>query len=169
MQGDARPVSTTQSERLVPRSTLTVVRLTARHARELDDLRTLYAEEMGARGLSDVRFSEALLRRPGVITWGARVGDRLVGFAIVFELLEAVYGTICGNLDDLYVLPEWRGRGVARSLISDAVGFGKQAGWSHLRWLVPEGDAPAIKLYESVAVRAPWFSYVIRLDPSNSA
>jgi GNAT superfamily N-acetyltransferase len=90
------------------------------------------------------------------------------GFAIVFDLPEIVFARRCGALDDLFVLPAWRGRGVARALIDALCAEGRTRGWSHLRWIVPEADAGAIALYERIAARAPWRSYVIRLDAAAS-
>ena len=46
--------------------------------------------------------------------------------------------------------------------------LGRERHWSHLRWIVPEGDRGAIALYERIATRADWRSYVIRLDPDAS-
>lgn len=88
-----------------------------------------------------------------------------VGFAVLFDLPEIVFARRCGQLDDLFVAPAARGRGIARALIAEAASLGRARGWSHLRWIVPEADAAAIALYERIASRADWRSYVIRLDP----
>jgi GNAT superfamily N-acetyltransferase len=91
-----------------------------------------------------------------------------LGFAILFDLPEVVFARRCGQLDDLFVLPAARGQGIARALIAEACTLGRARGWSHLRWIVPEADAGAIALYERIAARADWRSYVIRLDPASS-
>ncbi|MGG5817985.1 GNAT family N-acetyltransferase [Falsiroseomonas sp. HW251] len=91
-----------------------------------------------------------------------------VGFAILFDLPEIVFARRCGMLDDLFVLPQARGQGVARALIAEACALGRARGWSHLRWIVPEADAGAVALYERIAARTDWRSYVIRLDPAAS-
>ncbi|MFM7303169.1 MAG: GNAT family N-acetyltransferase, partial [Alphaproteobacteria bacterium] len=74
----------------------------------------------------------------------------------------------CGALDDLFVGPAARRQGVARLLIEALAALGAARGWSHLRWIVPETDQAAIALYERIAARAPWRSYVLRLDPKVS-
>jgi GNAT superfamily N-acetyltransferase len=148
---------------------LQVRRLRSKDAAALETLRQAYAVEMGAPTKPSVAFSRRLLQARGVLVWGAMMDQVLVGFGIVFELPEAVYGATCANLDDLFVAPQWRGQGVARAILGAVAEHGTKATWSHLRWLVPEEDAPAIRLYEKIAAQAPWRSYVMRLDPANSA
>jgi GNAT superfamily N-acetyltransferase len=87
---------------------------------------------------------------------------------VLFDLPEIVFARRCGQLDDLFVAPAARGQGIARALIAAACDLGRERGWSHLRWIVPEADVAAITLYERVAARADWRSYVIRLDPRAS-
>jgi GNAT superfamily N-acetyltransferase len=91
-------------------------------------------------------------------------GAEIIAFAIFFDLPEAVFARRCGALDDLFVRGDRRGRGIARALITALTDLGRARGWSHLRWIVPEADRAAIALYERIAERADWRSYVIRLD-----
>ncbi|MFN9096886.1 MAG: GNAT family N-acetyltransferase [Alphaproteobacteria bacterium] len=95
-------------------------------------------------------------------------GDAPLGFALFFDLLEIVFARRCGALDDLFVAPYARRQGVAQALIEALTAIGHSRGWSHLRWIVPETDKAAIALYERIAARAPWRSYVLRLDPKAS-
>lgn len=96
-----------------------------------------------------------------------RDGEAL-GFALFFDLPEIVFARRCGALDDLFVHPAARRQGVAQALIEALAEIGRARAWSHLRWIVPETDQGAIALYERIAVRAPWRSYVLRLDPTGS-
>lgn len=111
----------------------------------------------------DVAYVAKLLNEPVVEVTAAELGGRLVGFALYYDLPEAISGKRAGQLDDLFVAPEARGLGVARALIDAIVSQGERRGWIHLRWMVPEGS-PAAALYDSIAERAPWRSYVIRID-----
>ncbi|MFN9091870.1 MAG: GNAT family N-acetyltransferase [Alphaproteobacteria bacterium] len=95
-------------------------------------------------------------------------GNDALGFAHFFELPEIVFARRCGALDDLFVAPAARRQGVAQSLIEALTVLGTRRGWSHLRWIVPETDRAAIALYERIAARAPWRSYVLRLVPEQS-
>jgi len=95
-------------------------------------------------------------------------GEEPLGFALFFDLPEIVFARRCGALDDLFVAPDARRQGVAQALIEALVSIGRSRRWSHLRWIVPETDQAAIALYERIAARAPWRSYVLRLDPTGS-
>lgn len=96
---------------------------------------------------------------------GAEVDGRLVGFALYYDLPEAISGLRAGQLDDLFVSPAARGKGVAQALIARLVEIGRARGWMHLRWMVPPTN-PAAALYDRLAERAPWRNYVIRIDRS---
>ncbi|MFW5833518.1 MAG: GNAT family N-acetyltransferase [Pseudomonadota bacterium] len=131
-------------------------------------LRQRYSRSLGGPGTPAPEFGRALLVRPGAVVLGAFEPDELVGFAVLLELPEAVHATTCGGLDDLFVRDDRRGRGCARALLEAAVAEGRRRRWSHLRWIVPEDDAPAIRLYERLAERLPYHSYLVRLDPRRS-
>jgi GNAT superfamily N-acetyltransferase len=140
----------------------------------LAPLLALYAGEMratlnGAAIATPEAQAALLATHPAaeVLLAEDEVGTPL-GFAILFDLPEVVFARRCANLDDLFVRPEARGRGIARALIDAALTLGRARGWSHLRWIVPEGDVGAIALYERIATRADWRSYVIRIDAEAS-
>lgn len=153
--------------------TLTIAPLPRGQRQRLAPLLALYAAEMravlnGAQAASPEAQAALLDSHPAAEVLLAEDDGAPVGFAILFDLPEVVFARRCGNLDDLFVRPEARGRGIARALIAAAVAEGEARGWSHLRWIVPEGDVAAITLYERIAERADWRSYVIRIDPAAS-
>jgi GNAT superfamily N-acetyltransferase len=137
-------------------------------AAKLDEIRRQYAAELGGAGVADPAFTRRLLADPAVRVWGAFEGDALVGFAVVMELPDAIHGTVTGMMDDLFVVPAWRRRGVAQALIAAIVEHAKTKGWAHVRWLVHEHDQAAIALYDKLADQVALRSYVIRLDPARS-
>jgi GNAT superfamily N-acetyltransferase len=53
-------------------------------------------------------------------------------------------------LEDLFVAPKFRGRGLGRSLIQDLVDRAKANGWSRLYWHTRAGN-PARRLYDEFA------------------
>jgi GNAT superfamily N-acetyltransferase len=53
-----------------------------------------------------------------------------------------------GYLEDLYVTPEQRGRGLGAALIEDLIAIGRQNGWRRLYWLTEIENATARRLYD---------------------
>ncbi len=143
-------------------------RLRSADATALEELRRLYAAEMGAPPFVAGDFAKELLALPQALVWGAFREADLVAFMIVFDLPEAVFAARCGMIDDLFVLPAWRQKGIARLLIEAARAHGEQAQWSHLRWLAPRSNASANALYRKIADQADWLSYVIPIDSRKS-
>jgi GNAT superfamily N-acetyltransferase len=144
---------------------LTIRRLGPDDADRLAPLLSAYAAALLGRepGPPDPAYAARLLAEPAVEALAAERDGRLIGFAIYYDLPEAISGGRAGQLDDLFVAPEARGAGVARAMIAELVEEGRRRGWIHLRWMVPEENAAAA-IYDRIAERAPWRSYVIRID-----
>lgn len=53
-----------------------------------------------------------------------------------------------GYLEDLFVAPAARGKGLGRALIEDLVAIGRRNGWRRLYWLTEIENATARKLYD---------------------
>ncbi len=77
----------------------------------------------------------------------AVVDDCVAGFSICI-LHEGTWVTapVC-YLEDLFVAPPFRGRGIGRMLIADLVDRAKAEGWSRLYWHTRENN-PARRLYD---------------------
>lgn len=146
---------------------LVLRRLGPEDACELAGLVALYAGALLGRepAAPDPDYVVKLLAEPIVEVAGAELDGRLVGFALYYDLPEAISARRAGQLDDLFVHPDARGRRVAQRLIEHVVSDGEWRGWIHLRWMVPE-DSPAGALYDRIAERAPWRNYVVRIDTS---
>lgn len=105
----------------------------------------------------------------GLLLLGATSEGRLCAFALAFDLPEIIAGGRAGQLDDLFVAPEARGKGLARALIAELAGIGRTRGWSHLRWLVPRDNLRAKRLYAAIAEPAPWDSFRLALRDQPAA
>lgn len=95
----------------------------------------------------------------------ARVAEQsgmLIGFSISV-LHEGTWSAAptC-YLEDLFVAPGARGRGVGRALIQDLVDMGRQAGWARLYWMTRQ-DNPARKLYDSFGPADDFVRYRLKL------
>lgn len=79
----------------------------------------------------------------------AVVDGRPVGFAIHLHHPSTwVAGEDC-YLEDLFLAPEARGKGLGRALIDDLIDLARARGWHRLYWHTDEENATARKLYDS--------------------
>ncbi|MEK9660232.1 MAG: GNAT family N-acetyltransferase [Alphaproteobacteria bacterium] len=81
------------------------------------------------------------------------------GLAHYRELPRPLSGTVAGFLDDLFVVPEARGSGVAEALIEAVAAEGAERGWSWLRWFTAEDNYRARGFYDRIAALTPWKTY----------
>jgi len=151
----------------------TIRPLAAEDATRLADLMTAYRMAMGGP-VEPMTMEQATLlieraaRDPELLLLGADCDGALSGFALAFDLPEIISGGRAGQLDDLFVMPEARGSGLARALIARLTEIGTARGWTHLRWLVPQDNLTAKRLYRSIAAPAPWDSFQIELNQRRS-
>jgi ribosomal protein S18 acetylase RimI-like enzyme len=96
-------------------------------------------------------------------------GGELVGFAHVRRLSDTFTAGPGWFLDDLYVIPERRGRGIARDLIERAAQDGVAAGGGTLRWITAADNTRAQKLYDRIATRATWVVYERELGDGSAS
>ncbi len=125
-----------------------------------------YAAEMRGllHGSAVVDEGAATPLLEGALLLGAFDIGLPVGFLLLLDLPEIVFARRCGQVEDLFILPSHRRRGVARALLAAATAEATARNFSHLRWFVPEGDVAAIALYETMAERAGWRGFILRLD-----
>jgi GNAT superfamily N-acetyltransferase len=90
-------------------------------------------------------------------------GDKALG--LVQYLLHPSTWNMGGNvyLQDLFVVPESRGKRIGRRLIAAVTEASKAKGAGVLYWQTEEFNGTARRLYERVAKRAPFVRYNIEL------
>lgn len=148
-----------------PMDTIDVTRLGIEAAHELAPLIAAYAQDQrrGAPREPDQYYAELLLEDKTAEILGARIEGRLVGFAVYFDLPVTMDGRRVGELSDLFVIQDARGRSIGQALVKALAGLGATRGWSELRWVVPEKPASARKLAERLARRTGAITYTIDL------
>ena len=85
-----------------------------------------------------------------VIAYGS---DEPVGFALFFHNYSTFLGKRGLYLEDLFVRPEWRGRGVGRALLTHLAKIAEERNCGRFEWSVLDWNAPAIKFYKSLGAR----------------
>jgi GNAT superfamily N-acetyltransferase len=92
------------------------------------------------------------------------VGDSPVAFAVFFPTFSTFLAAPSLYLEDIFVEPEWRGRGLGKRLFMHVAATALERGCNRLEWAVLEWNAPAIEFYRSLGAepRERWTVY--RLD-----
>ena len=75
-------------------------------------------------------------------------GDTPVGFALFFPNYSTFLGKPGLYLEDLFVLPEWRGHGFGRGLLTHLATLAVERGCGRFEWSVLDWNEPAIGFYE---------------------
>ena len=113
--------------------------------------------------LSDqVVVDEAQLRehlfgaRPYAEVLLAEEVGRVVGYALYFHSYSTFLGRPSLYLEDLFVLPEQRGRGHGKALLAHLARIAVERNCGRFEWMVLDWNSPAIRFYESLgAVLSP--------------
>jgi len=92
----------------------------------------------------DHRAAEAVL---------AYAEDAPAGFALWFYTYSTFLARRGLYLEDLFVLPEWRGRGVGRALLAHLARIAVARGYGRMEWSVLDWNEPAIRFYRSIGAR----------------
>ncbi|WP_028919920.1 GNAT family N-acetyltransferase [Pseudoxanthomonas suwonensis] len=86
------------------------------------------------------------------------------GFALFFISFSTFLGKPGLYLEDLFVLPEFRGRGIGRRLMVHLAALAVARGYGRFEWSVLDWNTPAIKFYRSLGARPMGGWTVQRLD-----
>jgi GNAT superfamily N-acetyltransferase len=72
------------------------------------------------------------------------------GFALFFHNYSTFRARPGIYLEDLYVLPERRGRGIGKALLRELARLAVERGCARLEWSVLDWNEPAIQFYKSL-------------------
>jgi GNAT superfamily N-acetyltransferase len=108
------------------------------------------------RAPDDVTGTEDDLRRslfgpePAVFAHVADYEGGVVGFALWFLNYSTWLGRHGIYLEDLYVTPQMRGRGLGKALMAELAAICVERGYGRLEWWVLDWNASAIGFYASL-------------------
>ena len=93
--------------------------------------------------------------------------ERPIGFALFFHTFSTFVGRPGIYLEDLFVVPEARGRGVGRALLTHLSRLAVERGCGRVEWAVLDWNAPAIRFYESLGAvpNSEWTVYRLADEP----
>jgi len=85
--------------------------------------------------------------QPAAYALVAETGGEVVGFALYFlnfSTWEGVHGIY---LEDLYVMPEHRGTGLGKAMLTSLAQIAIQRGYARVEWWVLDWNEPSIDFY----------------------
>ena len=103
------------------------------------DRETLARYLFGERPMAEVLIAEA--------------DGAAVGFALFFHNFSTFEGRPGLYLEDLFVLPEARGLGAGRALLSRLAALAIERGCARLEWSVLDWNEPSIAFYRALGAR----------------
>ena len=74
--------------------------------------------------------------------------SREVGFALFFHNFSTFLGRAGIYLEDLYVMPEYRGRGYGKGLIARLAAIARERGCGRLEWWCLDRNTPSVEFYK---------------------
>ena len=92
-------------------------------------------------------------RRPYFETLICRRGRAPVGFALYFYTYSTFLGRPSLYLEDLFVLPEERGRGAGKALLKALAKIAVARGCGRMEWTVLDWNTPSIRFYKGLGAR----------------
>ena len=137
------------------------VGLVLRFVRELAEYERLADQ---ARATEEDYRTSLFGERPAAEVLIAEFADEPVGFALFFQNFSTFVGRPGIFLEDLYVRPEARGRGIGKALLEELVRLAYERGCGRVEWAVLDWNEPAIKFYESLGARMMKDWRIFRLD-----
>jgi GNAT superfamily N-acetyltransferase len=121
---------------------LSLIRGLAKYEREPDAVHLTEADLL-RDGFGSEPYFECLI---------AEENNQPAGFALYFPIYSTWQGRSL-HLEDLFVLPEFRGRGLGKALLKRVATIAAERNCVRLQWGVLEWNQPAIDFYDSIGAK----------------
>ena len=118
--------------------------------RELAEFERLAHEvEITAASLREALFGE----RPVAGALLARVDGHVAGYAVYYRTFSTFVGRAGVFLDDLYVRPEYRKRGIGHALLERVAAVDTEVGGGRFEWIALRWNENAFRFYRSLGAK----------------
>ncbi len=114
---------------------------------------------------------EALLRRwlfdtPSAEVLIAEWDGKAAGFALFFHNFSTFLGRPGLYLEDLFVNPAYRARGIGKALLARMAAIAVERGWGRMEWWCLDWNTPSIEFYLRLGARPmdEWTTYRLTGD-----
>lgn len=108
--------------------------------------RVIATEEKLERSIfGNEKFVEILL---------AEVNNKSVGYALFFKNYSTFLGKPGIYLEDLFVKPSYRGKGIGKALLSKIISIAKERNYGRVEWSVLDWNLSAIDFYKKMGAES---------------
>lgn len=134
--------------------------------RELAD----YEGMLGEVVADEATLKEWIFRKQKAEVLFVLADGREVGFALFFHSFSTFLGRAGLYLEDLYVKPEYRGRGYGKAILKKLAAIAVERGCGRLEWWCLDWNRPSIDFYLSLGAQPmeDWTVYRITGDTLTS-
>lgn len=93
-----------------------------------------------------------------------------VGFALYFHSFSTFVGRAGIYLEDIYIKPEYRGKGYGKAMLKKIASIAVERGCGRLEWMCLNWNKPSIEFYQSLGAipMSEWTVYRISGDTLTS-
>ena len=136
--------------------------LILRFIKELADYEKMLDEVVA----DDATLEEWLFDKQKAEVIFAVVDGREIGFALFFHNFSTFLGHAGIYLEDLYVMPEYRGKGYGKAILKKLASIAVERGCGRLEWWCLDWNKPSIDFYLSLGAEpmSDWTVYRIAGD-----
>ena len=134
---------------------LSFIRELAKYEKMVNEV--VATEELLAEWLFDKKTSEVIF---------AVVDGKEVGFALFFSNFSTFLGRAGMYLEDLYVMPEYRKRGIGKTMLRELARIAVERRYGRLEWWCLDWNTSSIEFYKSLGAEAmnDWTTYRVSGD-----
>lgn len=80
-------------------------------------------------------------------------GDKEIGYCLYFTNFSTFQGRAGLYLEDVFVLPEYRGRGYGKATLRELARIAVDRGYGRMEWACLDWNEPSIKFYRSLGAQ----------------
>ncbi len=80
------------------------------------------------------------------------------------QMASPLRGALVGFLDDLFVSPDVRGKGVVEAMYNALNILGKEQGWPFVRWITAENNYRGRAVYDKLSDKTHWVTYQMTVE-----
>ncbi|XP_076435417.1 thialysine N-epsilon-acetyltransferase-like [Babylonia areolata] len=113
---------------------------------KMPDQVRINADVLRADGFGSDRYFQCLVAETNTTDETGK-DKTVIGYCLYFYIYSTWEGKAC-HMEDLYVTPEWRSKGIGTALWVEATKTALSKGCSRLQWAVLDWNTGAIELYK---------------------